>query len=260
MRFLGEAAGPRRPDGQPGEPLQQPPQRPTRIAGPALGQPVPESVGDRRMSGGAFFDIWTPSTLAQSGLLVSNTQTSGRVYEMSAEHHVRHEVQLHGVANWELHALQQEAERAESGFDLPLEILDSSCILITNLHVYRVISSDQPFRLGRDALPTCGTSASAASTRTATARWPSTRRCPTAARARAAPAGAAWLDVSGAAPPPAAGPPSRAPEPGAAVERLAGGFHNISGGAVLPPATSTSSTRAGSGSIAGPRRTGGSRP
>ncbi len=55
----------------------------------------------------------------------------------------------------------------------------------------------------------------------------------------------AWLDVSGAAPPPAAAPPSRVLEPGAAVERLAGGFHDISGGAVLPPATSTSSTHTG---------------
>ena len=72
-------------------------------------------------------------------------QTSGRVYQMSSEHHVRHEVQLHGVANWELHALQTEEERGESGFALPLEIRDSSRITISNLHVYRVISSDQPF-------------------------------------------------------------------------------------------------------------------
>ncbi len=95
--------------------------------------------------GGTFFDIWTPSTFAQAGLLVSNTTTSGRVYEMSSEHHVRYEVQLHGVANWELHALQTEAERGESGFALPLEIRDSSRITVSNLHVYRVISSHQPF-------------------------------------------------------------------------------------------------------------------
>ena len=95
--------------------------------------------------GGTFFDLWTPSTFAQAGLLVSNTETSGRVYQMSSEHHVRYEVQLHGVSNWELHALQTEAERGESGFALPLEIRDSSRITISNLHVYRVISSDQPF-------------------------------------------------------------------------------------------------------------------
>ena len=51
--------------------------------------------------GGTFFDIWTPSTFAQSGMLVSNTSTEGRVYQMSSEHHVRHEVQLHNVSNWQ---------------------------------------------------------------------------------------------------------------------------------------------------------------
>ena len=45
----------------------------------------------------------------------------------------------------------------------------------------------------------------------------------------------AWLDVSGAAAPPSGrrGRPACC-EPGATVERLAGGFHNISGGAVDP--------------------------
>jgi len=44
----------------------------------------------------------------------------------------------------------------------------------------------------------------------------------------------AWLDVSGRARPPAPPAPSRVLEPGAVVERLAGGFHNISGGAAGP--------------------------
>ncbi len=44
--------------------------------------------------GGTFFDIWTPSTFAQAGMLVSDTSTEGRVYAMSSEHHVRYEVQL----------------------------------------------------------------------------------------------------------------------------------------------------------------------
>ena len=33
-------------------------------------------------------------------MLVSNTSTEGRVYQMSSEHHVRYEVQLHNVSNW----------------------------------------------------------------------------------------------------------------------------------------------------------------
>ena len=44
--------------------------------------------------GGTFFDIWTPSSFAQAGLLISDTTTEGRIYELSSEHHVRHEVQL----------------------------------------------------------------------------------------------------------------------------------------------------------------------
>ena len=181
--------------------------------------------------GGTFFDIWTPSTFAQAGLLVSNTQTSGRVYEMSSEHHVRHEVQLHGVSNWELHALQTEGERGESGFDLPLEIRDSSRITVSNLHVYRVISSDQPF-------PWAVKLTNARDIRFRGFHCYSNSKVSFDAAVFDDGSGVslkqrefAWLDASGAAAPPAAARPSRVLEPGAAVERLAGGFHNVSGGA-----------------------------
>jgi hypothetical protein len=184
--------------------------------------------------GGTFFDIWTPSTFAQSGLLVSNTTTSGRVYEMSAEHHVRYEVQLHGVANWELHALQTEAERGESGFDLPLEIRDSSRITISNLHVYRVISSQQPFPWAvklsgskdiRFRNVHCYSNSKVSYDMTVFDDGPGV-----GLRQREF----AFLDVSGRARPPVPAAPSRVLEPGATVERLAGGFHNISGGAADP--------------------------
>ena len=184
--------------------------------------------------GGTFFDIWTPSTFAQAGLLVSNTRTSGRVYEMSAEHHVRHEVQLHGVANWELHALQTEGERGESGFDLPLEIRDSSGITVSNLHVYRVISSDQPF-------PWAVKLTSSRDIRFRGFHCYSNSKVSFDAAVFDDGTGAslrqrefARLDVSGDAPRPTAAAPSRVLEPGATVERLAGGFHNVSGGAVSP--------------------------
>src|SRR5260221_8242864 len=95
--------------------------------------------------GGTFFDIWTPSTFAQAGVLVSNTSTEGRIYEMSSEHHVRHEIQLHDVSNWQIYALQAEEERGEGGFALPLEIVNSSNITVANLFIYRVISMFQPF-------------------------------------------------------------------------------------------------------------------
>jgi len=95
--------------------------------------------------GGTFFDIWTPGTFAQSGMLVSNTATEGRIYQMSSEHHVRYEVQLHNVSNWRIYALQTEEERGEGGFALPLEIDSSSNITVANFHIYRVISVFQPF-------------------------------------------------------------------------------------------------------------------
>ena len=94
--------------------------------------------------GGTFADIWTPSTFAQAGLYVSDTQTPGHVYELSSEHHVRNEVRLQRVAHWQIDALQTEEERGESAFALPLSIDQCSDITIANYHGYRVVSSYQP--------------------------------------------------------------------------------------------------------------------
>ncbi len=95
--------------------------------------------------GGTFMDIWTPSTFAQAGMLISNTSTPGRVYELSSEHHVRNEIQIHNAAHWQIYALQTEEERGEGGFALPLEITNSNDITIANYHSYRVVSMFQPF-------------------------------------------------------------------------------------------------------------------
>jgi sugar lactone lactonase YvrE len=95
--------------------------------------------------GGTFFDIWTPSTFAHAGMKISDTETEGRVYQISSEHHVKHEIQIHQAANWRIYALQTEEERGESGRALPLEIEWSHDITIANFHSYRVISSFQPF-------------------------------------------------------------------------------------------------------------------
>jgi len=78
-------------------------------------------------------------------MLVSDTETEGRVYQMSSEHHVRYEVQVRNAAHWRFYALQTEAERGESGFCLPLEIDSCRDISVANFHIYRVISSYQPF-------------------------------------------------------------------------------------------------------------------
>lgn len=88
--------------------------------------------------GGTFKGIWTPSPYASAGLHVSDTQTSGRVYALSSEHHVRTEVKLRNVANWRFYALQTEAERGESPAMLPLEIEDCRDLLVANFFIYRV--------------------------------------------------------------------------------------------------------------------------
>ena len=95
--------------------------------------------------GGTFLDLWTPSTFPTAGVRVSDTETPGRVYQLSSEHHVRHEVQVRNAANWSFYALQTEEERGESGMALPLEIQDSHHLTFANFHSYRVISSFQPF-------------------------------------------------------------------------------------------------------------------
>src|SRR6266481_4994839 len=182
--------------------------------------------------GGTFVDIWTPSTFSQAGLYVSNTSTSGRVYELSSEHHVRNEVILRNASNWQIYALQTEEERGEGGFALPLDIRDSSNITIANLHVYRVVSSYQPFPY---AIKVSGSkdirfrnvhcySDSKASFDNAV--FDQTHNAEIRQREFS------WLTLSGNA------PSSRAPEappvlaPGARLEKVAGGFFNISGGAV----------------------------
>lgn len=95
--------------------------------------------------GGTFKNIWTASTFAQAGMAITDTVTSGRVYQLSSEHHVRNEVQVRNASNWLLCALQTEEERGESSFALPLQIQDSSNITVANLNMYRVVSVFQPF-------------------------------------------------------------------------------------------------------------------
>jgi sugar lactone lactonase YvrE len=95
--------------------------------------------------GGTFANIWTPSTYAQAGFYVSNTTTPGHVYQLSNEHHVRVEIKLDRVENWNLYAPQTEGEAGESVEALSLEISRSKNITIANYHGYRVTRSRAPF-------------------------------------------------------------------------------------------------------------------
>ncbi|MGH9528553.1 MAG: glycosyl hydrolase family 28-related protein [Terriglobales bacterium] len=182
--------------------------------------------------GGTFMDIWTPSTFAQAGLYISNTSTSGRIYELSSEHHVRNEAVLRNASNWQIYALQTEEERGEGGFALPLEIQDSSNITVANLHMYRVVSSYQPFPYAIKLINSkdikfrnvhCYSDSKVSFDN---AIYDQTHNVELRQREFA------WLDASGS--PPGARPkkPSPVLAEGAKVERLVGGFFNISGGAV----------------------------
>jgi hypothetical protein len=94
--------------------------------------------------GGTFSGIWTPSGYAQAGFYVTNTSTPGHVYELSAEHHIRAEIVLDGVKNWEFLAPQTEEEVRDGMDSVSLEIRNSSNLLFANYHAYRVTRSIKP--------------------------------------------------------------------------------------------------------------------
>jgi hypothetical protein len=94
--------------------------------------------------GGTFSGIWSPSGYAQAGFYVSNTSTPGKVYELSAEHHIRNEIVLDGVQNWEFLAPQTEEEVRDGMDSVSFDIRNSKNILIANYHAYRVTRSIKP--------------------------------------------------------------------------------------------------------------------
>jgi hypothetical protein len=182
--------------------------------------------------GGTFLDIWTPSTFAQAGLYISNTSTEGRIYELSSEHHVRNEVVLDHASNWQIYALQTEEERGEGGFALPLDIRDSSNITFANLHMYRVVSSSQPFPYAVKITNSknirfrnfhCYSDSKVSFDN---ALYDQTDNIEVRQREFA------WLTISASAPKVQPKQPSSVLAEGAKVEKLAGGLFNISGGAV----------------------------
>ena len=184
--------------------------------------------------GGTFFDIWTPSTFAQAGMLVSDTTTEGRVYEMSSEHHVRSEIVIRNASNWNIYSLQTEEERGEGGFALPLEIDRSSNITVANMHIYRVVSMFQPFPYAilvnaskniRLRNIHCYSDSKASFDHSVF-----DQAHDFGVRQREF----AWMNISGNAPVARPKPMPTVVAAGAKVRRLATGFYNISGAAVSP--------------------------
>jgi len=97
--------------------------------------------------GGIFKDIWTPNTCAQAGIYISETKTPGRMYAVSVEHHVRNEIKLRNVSNWEFFAMQLEEEHGEGPRALPVSIENCGSLLFGNLFLYRV-AMDSPSPCG----------------------------------------------------------------------------------------------------------------
>ena len=182
--------------------------------------------------GGTFVGIWTPSTFAQAGLYISNTSAGGRIYELSSEHHVRNEVVLDHAANWQIYALQTEEERGEGGLALPLDIRDSSNITFANLHMYRVVSSTQPFKYAASITNSsdirfrnlhCYSDSKVSFD---SAIYDQTHNIEIRQREFS------WLTISGVLPEVRASHPSAVLAEGAKIAKLAGNFFNISGGTV----------------------------
>jgi Pectate lyase superfamily protein/SMP-30/Gluconolactonase/LRE-like region len=182
--------------------------------------------------GGTFVNIWTPSTFAQAGLYVSHTSTPGRIYQLSSEHHVRNEAVFDDVSNWQVFALQTEEERGEGGFALPLEIRNSKNLLIANMHIYRVVSSYQPAPYAILVSHSADISLrnihcySDSKVSFDEAVYDQTSGVDVRQREFA------WLNISGKSPAARAKSNSKPLVDEADVKKLAGGFFNISGGAV----------------------------
>lgn len=94
--------------------------------------------------GGTFKDLWSADTYAASGILVTDTSTPARMYEISVEHHVRNEVTFRNVSNWEIYALQLEEEFRESADVQQIEMQNCRDMLFANLYLFRVIWVDTP--------------------------------------------------------------------------------------------------------------------
>jgi sugar lactone lactonase YvrE len=182
--------------------------------------------------GGTFADIWTPDTFAEAGLLISNTSTPGQIYELSCEHHVRNEVRLDNVENWEIVALQTEEERGESPHALPLEIDRSRNVTVAEYHGYRVISSYAPFPYAVRVSQSTGVRFrnvhvySNSKVSFDNSVFDSSHHAEVRARELAV------LDVPGNRTAPAPAAASAVLAPHAQVEQLATGFFTASGGAV----------------------------
>jgi sugar lactone lactonase YvrE len=88
--------------------------------------------------GGIFRNNWPHGTNARIGLRVENTDTPGKIYQMSVEHHLRVEAEFHEVRGWEMYAFQTEEENPAGANAYAIDIEDSAGLLFANTYMYRV--------------------------------------------------------------------------------------------------------------------------
>lgn len=87
--------------------------------------------------GGSFRDIWTANEYSSAGLYISHTDTPGRIYGMSLEHHLRNEAIFRNVANWKIYDFQFEVE-AEGIDTQPLDLIDCKNLTCQFLFLSRI--------------------------------------------------------------------------------------------------------------------------
>jgi sugar lactone lactonase YvrE len=88
--------------------------------------------------GGIFRNNWAHGSNARIGLRVENTDTPGKIYQMSVEHHLRVESEFHDVRHWDIYAFQTEEENPAGANAYALDIEDSADLLFANSYMYRV--------------------------------------------------------------------------------------------------------------------------
>lgn len=98
--------------------------------------------------GGVFKDVWSASPYAEAGIAITDTETPGKMYAISLEHHVRNEMKLYRVKNWKFYAFQTEEEKAEGMKCLPMELVSCENILFANYFLFRVVAVDRSYDVG----------------------------------------------------------------------------------------------------------------
>ena len=93
--------------------------------------------------GGVFRNIWSPDVHARNGLYVSDTDTPGRIYEMSVEHHRQVECVFERVSGWKVFALQTE-EYKGCEKTIAMRLTDCRDITFANAFYYRTLTITEP--------------------------------------------------------------------------------------------------------------------